>query len=98
MGWEPWLESGGTYDTWTVDKFISLCFYMLYLVYFTDSMFLATRKALEELGQIIGAILLGTYMAIDIWFLIFLFRNIRTSTQTNLDQEEINIGTRKKQK
>ncbi len=87
VGWETWLEARGSFDPRTVDKLLSVCFYLLYFVYFSGSVFLATRKARAQLGEVTSAALLGTYVAIGIWFLIYLFRNIRTSTRTAVDDD-----------
>ncbi|MCP4547962.1 MAG: hypothetical protein GY835_15975 [bacterium] len=88
FGWESWLETQGTFDPRTVDKFVSICFYVLYLVYFTGSVYLATIRAIDRMGMLAASLILGIYSAVGLWFLIYLFRHIRTTTRTVLDSEE----------
>lgn len=85
VGWETWLERKGPYDPRTVDKFLAICFYLLFFVYFTGSVFIATRTAYATLGQVVGTVLLGIYIVIGGWFLIFLFKSSKTSTHTVFD-------------
>lgn len=85
VGWEQWLETPGEFQARTVDKFVSYCFYLLFFIYFAGSVFLADRFVQEKYG-IIRLILLGVYIAIGIWFLIFLIGNIRTSTTTKTER------------
>ncbi|MGV3572859.1 MAG: hypothetical protein ACO1PB_19875 [Ramlibacter sp.] len=87
VGWETWLETRSAYDTRAVDKHISYAFYLLFLVYFVGSVFLAVRFAYSIAGQgyIVGTVLLGFYVAIGVWFLIFLLRSIKVSTSTTAD-------------
>jgi len=87
IGWEVWLETRSSYDTRAVDKYLSYAFYLLFLVYFAGSVFLVTRFALQTYGTLTTALLLGTYVAIGIWFVIFLFKNIKISTTTETDIE-----------
>lgn len=87
VGWEAWLERKGPYDPRTVDKFLAICFYLLFFVYFTGSVFIATKTAYANLGQIAGTVFLGIYIVIGGWFLIFLFKNSKTSTHTVFDNQ-----------
>lgn len=86
VGWEQWLETQHSRDFRNVDKFLSYAFYLLFLVYFIGSVFVSAKFAMNNLGIIPAALLLGGYVAIGIWFVIFLIRNIRTSTLTDLDR------------
>jgi hypothetical protein len=85
LGWETWLETPGFFETRDVDKYLSYCFYLLFFVYFVGSIFLAARFAIQQYGQILTSLLLGLYVAIGIWFVIYLIKHIRVSTSTRLD-------------
>ena len=85
VGWEAWLETTNSFHTRSVDKYLSYAFYLLFLVYFVGSVFIATRFALTEFGMIITSVLLGGYVAIGIWFLLFLVKNSPVSTSTLQD-------------
>ena len=87
LGWEEWLEIKGGYDARDVDKYLSYAFYLLFIIYFAGSVFLASRFAFIKYGMIPTALLLGVYVAIGVWFIIFLFRNIRISTTTEYDSQ-----------
>lgn len=50
------------------------------IFYFLSSVFLATTFSSENYHILITALLLGAYVAIGIWFVIFLFKNIKTAT------------------
>jgi hypothetical protein len=88
VGWEEWLEIRGMYDARTVDKLLSYSFYLLFFVYFAASVALAFHKALGQYGLVAAAALLGSYIAVGIWFLIYLYTNLRTSTQTSFDANQ----------
>lgn len=88
VGWEKWLEEKSPYDTRAVDRHMSYAFYILFLVYFAGSTFLASRFAISEYGLVAGASILSSYIAIGIWFLTFLIVNSRISTSTSLDRPE----------
>ena len=85
IGWEAWLERSSSFDTRAVDRNMSYAFYLLFLVYFAGSVFMATRFALAEFGALWGASLLGSYLAVGVWFLIFLVHNSKVSTSTLAD-------------
>lgn len=85
VGWEQWLELRSAYDTRDVDKHMSSAFYLLFFVYFAGSTFVAAKFALGEFGLLVTAMLLGAYVAIGIWFLIFLVKSRRISTTTQTD-------------
>jgi hypothetical protein len=85
LGWETWLETPGLFETRDVDKYLSYRFYLLFFVYFVGSVFLAARFAIQQYGQIAASLLLGLYVAIGIWFVIYLIKHILVSTSTKLD-------------
>ena len=87
IGWEEWLETKSSYDTRAVDKYLSYAFYLLFFVYFAGSVFLASRFALETYGMLPTSLLLGGYVAIGIWFVIFLLKSIKISTTTEADAQ-----------
>ena len=89
LGWEEWLETKSCYDTRDVDKYLSYAFYLLFFVYFAGSVFFAFCFAFLKYGVMPTALLLGVYVAIGIWFIIFLLRNIRISTTTEYDCQNI---------
>jgi hypothetical protein len=59
--------------------------YLLFFVYFAGSVFVAARFALQTYGILSTSMLLGGYVAIGIWFVIFLIKSIRISTTTQAD-------------
>ncbi|MDH5179450.1 MAG: hypothetical protein OEZ39_02120 [Gammaproteobacteria bacterium] len=88
IGWEEWLETKSSYDTRSVDKYLSYAFHLLFFVYFINSVFLATKFSISSYGMIVTAVILGAYVAIGVWFLIFLFKNIKVSTIVEHDKNE----------
>ena len=85
VGWEAWLETRGAFDARAVDKYLSGAFYLLFLVYFSGAVFMATRFALGQYGVVAAAALLGAYVGIGAWFVTFLFRSSKVSTTTASD-------------
>jgi hypothetical protein len=84
-GWETWLENKeNPFQPRLVDSFVNYCLYLLYSIYYASSVFLAFRFVEPKFGVVAAACLLGTYLAIGIWFLIFLLQNIQLSTTTKL--------------
>jgi hypothetical protein len=82
VGWEAWLETKSTFDTRAVDNYLSYAFYLLFFVYFAGSVFMAARFSLSEYGVIVAAALLGAYVGIGVWFIVFLLRSSKVSTTT----------------
>jgi len=80
IGWEVWLETENNFDRRAVDEYLSYAFYLLFFVYYAGSVFLVAKFALKSYGMLETALLLGAYVAIGIWFVIFLLKNIKTST------------------
>lgn len=87
VGWEKWLELRSSYDTRDVDKHMSSAFYLLFLVYFAGSVFMAARFSLSEFGSLATAVMLGLYVAVGVWFLLFLIKSRRVSTTTMTDDK-----------
>jgi len=87
IGWETWLETKKRgYDTRTVDKYVAYCFLILFVVYFAGSVYLAIKEAQTANVNIMWmAALLAVYIAVGIWFLIFLVQNTRSATETRDD-------------
>ena len=85
VGWEQWLEKKSSWDARSVDKYLSYAFYLLFFVYFAGSVFVAGRFTLTTYGALAAGLLLGTYVAIGVWFVIYLIRSIRVSTTTDAD-------------
>ncbi len=86
IGWENWLEKVDEFEKRSVDKFVSYCFYILFSVYFIGSIYIATKFVLKTYGIIPCAGLLGTYIAIGIWFFLYLIKNIRNTTTTKTER------------
>ncbi len=85
QGWEAWLERTDSFDRRAVDRSMSYAFYLLFLVYFIGSVFMATRFALGEYGSLWGAAFLGAYFAVGVWFSIFLTQRVKISTSIPAD-------------
>ena len=85
LGWEQWLETKSCYDTRAVDKYLTYAFYLLFFMYFTGSLFIACRFAYDVYGMLWTSLLGGFYVAIGVWFVIFLLKNIKISTTTSSD-------------
>lgn len=84
IGWEEWLESDHTIDPRTVDRYVNYCFYLLFFVYYLLSVILAIRHAMIDQDASVIGVLLGTYVAVGVWFLIFLIRTVRSTTSTGM--------------
>ncbi len=82
IGWETWLEENGDLRRRTVDKYVSYCFYLLIFMYYGGSVFVASRFIFEKYGLLYLSILLGFYIGIGVWFLIFFVKSIQISTST----------------
>ncbi len=89
VGWEHWLERKSHYDPRSVDKLLSISFYLLFFVYFSASVYLAYLRAALLFSLIASALIITFYAAIGIWFLIYLLRTIRVSTRTKFDQTKL---------
>jgi len=86
-GWEQWLEKGDYWDQdrRSVDIYLSYAFYLLFFVYFSDSIFVATRFTFDKYGVLLSAILSAIYLSIGLWFMIYMINTIRTTTTTKGD-------------
>src|SRR5216684_8151501 len=87
LGWEKWLEIPDSFQPRSVDKYVGHSFYILFFVYFAGSVFVADHYMRTEYGMLPAAVLLGLYIAVGVWFLIYLFQNIKISTATVADGE-----------
>ncbi len=83
VGWETWLEEAASGDRRLVDKYLTYCLYLLYLVYYTGSVSIATEFAMQAYGITVMSILLGGYVAVGVWFLIFLVKSFKLATSTS---------------
>ncbi len=88
VGWESWLRAPDAFQKRTTDKLTFQAFYLLYLVYFLGSSWLATSFVTVEYGALQGGILAGAYIAILCVSAIYLYRNQRTSTTTANERVE----------
>jgi hypothetical protein len=90
-GWEHWLEERKNRDARNVDRHLSYAFYLLFFVYFAASVFMVGSYAVKkfafdqagevnENGAIAAAILVGAYIALGLWFVIYLVLSIRLHT------------------
>ena len=66
MGWEEWLEHKDTGNTRCVDKYVSYCFIILFLIYYLGSVHLSVKFIMGKFGQGWG------YSAVVIYGLIFI--------------------------
>jgi len=41
MGWETWLEAGQEHGTRSTERYTTVCFYLLFLLYFVTAIFMA---------------------------------------------------------
>ena len=87
MGWETWLENNGQFNARTVEKYANYCFYLLIFIYYAGSVFMASRFTYNNYGVVNLSILLGFYIAIGIWFLIFFIGGVQTSTSTKYESK-----------
>ena len=84
IGWEQWIEdNAGDFDTRSVDKHMFYAFYLLFFVYFAGSVFIACRFAKAHFDIFLTASMLGGYVAVGVWFFIFLFKTGFLSITTN---------------
>lgn len=84
-GWEEWLAAPRGIRRRTVDVYLSYAFYLVFLVYYAGSVFLAVRFALHEYGIACALTILSAYAATGVAFTAFLVRNVRSSTKTPIN-------------
>lgn len=82
-GWEHWLNTPDRFKKRSVDMYLFLSFYLLYIIYFIGSSSLSFIYAKQEFGIIWAAVLVGLYVAVGFWSAIFIFQNKLTSTTTS---------------
>ena len=80
VGWEHWLETPGNFKTRASDKYMLICSCLLFLVYYSASTSIAAKYAIAEYGLIFTAVLTIVYVAIGIWFFIWLIKSTSFST------------------
>ena len=83
IGWESWIETSDQKNNKRiVDQYRKASFYILFAVYYVISVSLAMTAIDEQFGLI--AMIIGTalYVAIGVWFLTFLLKNIKCSSST----------------
>ncbi len=86
IGWEEWLETSSDYDRRDVDKYLSYSFYLLFIVYYCGSTYLAFQFSSSKYGIVAASLVLSAYVAIGIWFVIFIIKNIKYSISTGKDK------------
>lgn len=82
IGWEKWLSTPDAYRKRTVDLYVFVAFYLLYLVYYCASSYIAVTFARANYGLLWSVICAGCYVVLGIWYAVFLFRNQLHSTTT----------------
>ena len=87
LGWEKWLATPDEIEKRTVERYLTFAFYLLFLVYYVGSVFLAVRFALTEYGRIAGYALLAFYSASGLGVGLFLVRKMMSSTTTATESE-----------
>ena len=85
IGWEHWLSTPDEFEKRSVDRYLTYSFFLLFIVYYLGSVFFAVQFSINKYGIIPCAVLIGFYVAIGIWFLIFLITKIRVSTTTKTE-------------
>lgn len=85
QGWEDWLETKAPWDTRTVDRYLAFAFFGLFLVYFVGAISTAVEFAYRLHGALAASGILGFYIAVGVWFSIFLTKNIRFRTTSTED-------------
>ena len=83
-GWEHWLEEKGEgeHGRRTVDIFVAVFFYSLFVFYYIASVSLATQMAESSYALVGKAIVLGLYSGIGIVFIVFLYINFKHAIRT----------------
>lgn len=83
-GWETWLEQEQErrHGSRVVDKLLAFFFYVLFGFYYTAAVYLASVECKKEWGDTVQYVSILMYIAIGIFFLIFLARNYTYSTST----------------
>jgi hypothetical protein len=79
-GWEKWLSCDNDFDSRTVDRYLSIAIMLLFSLYYIGASFLACRSLYENYNNISFTTITGAYVAIGIWFEIFLIKNLKTDT------------------
>lgn len=82
VGWETWLQIKKKWNVRNVDIYVSYAFHILFLVYFIGSVLIARNFCIITYGTYLANLLLSTYVIIGVWFVIYLFQNILTSTRS----------------
>ena len=83
-GWEHWLEQKTSAERGrrTVDKLVTVFFYILFLFYYIASVSLAVETANSQWGVIGFAVTIGFYVGTGILFIGFLGYCFKHSTST----------------
>jgi len=82
IGWEKWLNDKHESSKRTVDKYLGYCIYLLFFVYYLGSVYLSFNYTMTIFNTIGCAISISIYVAVGIWFLLFLITNIQVTTST----------------
>ena len=81
LGWENWLtEKSDKYRT--VDKFLSYGFYIMFVIYYSATVIIAAKFALNKFGLIAGLATASVYIVVGSIFTFFVVKNIKTATDT----------------
>jgi len=80
VGWEQFLETKSPWDARATDKYLSYAFYLLFILYFAGSVWMAGEFALERFGLLTANILLSAYSMIFVLFVVLLILKMRITT------------------
>jgi hypothetical protein len=79
-GWEEWLQIPEPFDKRRAELYNAVAFLLLFAVYFLASVYLAYSFATTKYSIATGLWLTAGYIAVGIWFFIFLVQNLRLKT------------------
>jgi hypothetical protein len=83
VGWEAWLEKAEQGPGRRIyDKLLTNSFYLLYLMYYCFSVYLARMAAAVLFSGAVSTIILVFYSAVGIGMVFLIFWNLQTSTST----------------
>jgi hypothetical protein len=95
VGWEAWLEKKEQSQSRRVyDKLVTYSFYLLYLMYYCFSIYLATAAATALFSDIAATAILVIYIVVGLGMACLIYWNLQTSTSTL--KKKLTLKRRKK--
>jgi len=80
-GWEEWLQIPSDINKRKAEVYMSISFLLLFVVYFIASVYLAFIFSSTNYSQTSVYITLSFYVALGVWFIIFLISNALLTTK-----------------